>query len=206
MRSIALVTCGLVLGASFTAPRRRVRSVRLTARPKTGDSSDTELPSPNALYDQSEVVAICMDRLCENDWPKPNSGLEICFRFSGDMCRAAVGGSLETFLAFANNPTFASMVNAEAWAADEASFIEGTQTRGAMATVSRTAVSFFVITYRVLRCRTIESQVLVRVVPRGAEVERRFLWTLQQQRRPRLQGCWLIHECLALEKAIYKTL
>jgi hypothetical protein len=34
----------------------------------------------------------------------------------------------------------------------------------------------------------------------------RFLWTLQQERRPPLAGCWLVRQCLYVENAIYETL
>ena len=34
----------------------------------------------------------------------------------------------------------------------------------------------------------------------------RFLWTLQQERRPPLAGCWLVRQCLYMENAIFETL
>ena len=35
---------------------------------------------------------------------------------------------------------------------------------------------------------------------------RKFLWTLQQERRPPRQGAWLLYEVLAVDKAIEKTI
>ena len=38
------------------------------------------------------------------------------------------------------------------------------------------------------------------------EREKQFLWTMAQQRRPPNQGCWLVHECLAVENAYQQTM
>jgi hypothetical protein len=35
---------------------------------------------------------------------------------------------------------------------------------------------------------------------------RTFLWTLQQERRPPLQGCWIIHEVLYVKNAYAQTI
>ncbi len=83
-----------------------------------------------------EVVVTCMDALSNNDTPWDNAGLEICFDYSSDRCRAAQGGSLEEFISYAANPTFASMVNAKEYSVENVgALIPSSMTRGAMQTV-----------------------------------------------------------------------
>lgn len=83
-----------------------------------------------------DVVKQCMDALLQNDVGYENSGLEVCFDFSSDRCRAALGGSLEEFLLHASNPTFGSMINANTYEIlNVGSVIGASMTRGAMQTV-----------------------------------------------------------------------
>lgn len=124
-----------------------------------------------------------MDALAKNNFPECDSGLATCFAFSNDLCRAAVGGSLEDFVKFANNPVFGSMVDCNSWRAEPLNFVGepgGTPTRGAMATQ------------------------LVHVVSSRGQ-PRSFIWTLQQERRPPHAGSWLVWQCLARDKAIEMT-
>ena len=73
------------------------------------------------------------------------------------------------------------LVDHEAWSGKLGNRIPATQTRGALTTTMVT-------------------------VQTNRGQERKFLWTLQQQRRPPDQGCWLVHECLYVENAIEQTL
>ena len=140
------------------------------------------LPEPTPDLSAEDAVRICMGCLLTNDEPKANAGLEVCFNFSSDRCRAALGGSLENFILYASNPTFGSMINAKEWTkAKVGPIIAGTNTRGAMQTV------------------------LVDLKPASGR-DRRFLWTMQQERRPPNQGCWLVHECIYVENAYSLTL
>lgn len=55
--------------------------------------------------------------------------------------------------------------------------------------------------------RGVMKTVLISVTPCDVKLkERKFLWTLQKERRPPLQGCWLIHECIAVDNAFTITL
>mmetsp|Transcript_18525 Transcript_18525/g.53413 ORF Transcript_18525/g.53413 Transcript_18525/m.53413 type:complete len:212 (-) Transcript_18525:295-930(-) len=140
------------------------------------------LPCPYPELNAENVVQLCMDNLLSNDEPRANAGLEVCFNFSSDQCRAALGGSLEKFIQYASNPTFGSMVGAKEWTkASVGPIIEGTNTRGAMQTV------------------------LVDVKPSNGR-DRRFLWSLQRERRPPRQNCWLVHECIFVENSYLLTL
>lgn len=159
-------------------------------------SSDTEienepeteeivLPSPNFLYEEAvDVVNICMEYLLHNDDPQPNAGLEVCFNFSSERCRAAQGGTLESFLRFASNPTFGFIVDAKAYTIHNIGpIIPKTLTRGDMQTI------------------------LVEVHPANENLEsRKYLWTMQRARRPPQAGCWLVYECLFVNNAYQQTL
>ena len=139
------------------------------------------LPQPTPDLSAEDVVRMCMDYLLTNEEPKANAGLEVCFNFSSDRCRAALGGSLENFVLYASNPTFGSMINAKEWTKVKVGpIVPGTNTRGAMQTV------------------------LVDLKPASGR-DRRFLWTMQQERRPPRQGCWLVHECVFVENAFFLT-
>lgn len=147
-------------------------------------------PTPDLLPE--EVVNLCMEMLKDNDNPTIDAGLEVCFNFSSDRCRAANGGTLQDFINFAGNPTFQSLIDAHEWKSlSVGSEIPGTPTRGAMKTI------------------------LVAVQPRQRGMdgtatpppkERKFLWTMQRERRPPRRGCWLVHECIAVDKAFAQTL
>jgi hypothetical protein len=95
------------------------------------------------------------------------------------MNRAMIGRSEES-----SSPRDGGICRATAeWRAADIQLIAGSATRGEMATC------------------------LVTVVPAREDLDaRQFLWTLQQQRRPPKQGCWLVWECLAMDGAIYQTL
>ena len=198
----ALSICTNALQAHHCSSGRGVRR-------KAGE--DDSVPQPDPIYSDEAVVALCMNALGRNDDPIPDAGLRTCrtlrrnqlqratrhrrdgldgvgltglisgWNFSSDMCRAAVGGSLADFLKYARNPTFAQLVDHESWSGKLGNRIPATQTRGALATTMVT-------------------------VQTNRGQERKFLWTLQQQRRPPDQGCWLVHECLYVENAIEQTL
>jgi hypothetical protein len=161
--------------------RRRDTIASASGSPMFGvDEYFIAFPSRN--YEAAEIVQLCMDALLHNGEPYANAGLEVCWNFSSDRCRAAQGSSLEKFIQFANNPVFGSMVDAQTWRITSTGpLIPGTQTRGAMQTV------------------------LAEVVPAQGRT-REFLWTLQRERRPPRQDCWLVHECLFKDAAYEQTL
>jgi len=143
--------------------------------------------TPSPEIHPFDVVKACHVALKYNDQPLPNSGFATCFAFADSMCRATAGPrnqktTLEDFIRYANNPTFGSMKNMRSYDfLGDINIIAGSPTRGALATQ------------------------LVEIETQDGRM-RKFLWTLQQQRRPPLQGCWLVRECLATERAYYQTL
>ena len=103
--------------------------------PHVQDTAST-LASPHEPITATDVVKECMDKLLQNDVPFENIGLETCFDFSSDRCRAALGGSLEEFILHASNPTFGSMINASGYEIlNVGPVIAASMTRGAMQTV-----------------------------------------------------------------------
>lgn len=83
-----------------------------------------------------DVVTTCIEALQQNDNPRKNAGLKVCFDFSSDRCRAALGGNLDAFILYANNPTFGSMINAKEYVVlNVGPIITATNTRGEMQTI-----------------------------------------------------------------------
>ena len=153
---------------------------------------ESELPTPHPDIQPDEVVSICLNALQDNNNPSPNAGLEVNFNFSSDRCRAALGGDLKSFIEYASNPTFGSMLECHDWCVlNTGPLIAGTNTRGPMQTV------------------------LVEVTPKSKinnfgkasnEEKRNFLWTIQRERRPPRANCWLIHEVIYTKNAFSLTL
>ena len=139
---------------------------------------DDLLPNPNPTIDPIEVVQLCMDVMMTKD---NNEGLEVCFNFSSDYLRAPFQGSLQKFVEHANNPIFGALVKCTHYKiVNTGPMIEGTPNRGAMQTF------------------------LMDVESPGSE-DRRYLWTLQKERRPPRSDCWLVHECLYVKNAFQLT-
>lgn len=201
MRSIsAIITFILLqvlsLGDAFVAPRSMNRPsmhLRDSEIPPDVDVQDQErhvlmgfdeefVHFPHRDFSAFDVVSMCMDGLKQNGVPYANAGLEVCWNFSGDRCRASEGGNLQSFIDHSANPVFGSMVNAREWKVkSKGSIIPGTLTRGAMQTV-------------LVEVTTVQGS------------KREFLWTMQQERRPPRQECWLVHECIAKDKAYDLTM
>lgn len=148
---------------------------------------DDFLPNPHPDYTATEVVTVCMNTLIER---KDGGGLEVCFNFSSDQCRAAVGGSLDNFAEYATNPVFGFLVACSDWKpVNIGPVIPGTPTRGAMQTVLMDAI---------LPAASYKSP--------ADDGTRRFLWTLQQERRPPRQGYWVVHSVIYVKNAYQLTL
>lgn len=172
-------------------------SERSASEPTTIFEYPDFLPSPNPALSAVDVVAACMDTLLE----RKDAGLEVCFRFSSDRCRAAIGGSLDKFAAYAQNPTFGYLIHCCSWEITSVGpIIPGTSHRGSMQTVLMVA--------RAAAAGKVTTNV-AKSNKGGADDSidgRRFLWTLQQERRPPLQGCWMIHEVLYTKNSWQQTL
>jgi len=153
---------------------------------------DDFLPGPHPDYEAIDVVRLCMDQLING---KDGAGLEVCFAFSSDRCRAAIGGSLEEFRQYATNPVFSFLVNCDDWSvASIGPVISGTATRGAMQTVLMDATR-----------ASVEEKDQKHRQTASNEGSRRFLWTLQKERRPPHQNCWMINEVLYVKNAFERT-
>ncbi|CAB9525195.1 expressed unknown protein [Seminavis robusta] len=157
--------------------RRCPRSSRITLA--DGSNIEISLPYPNPELDAMDVVQLCMETLMKDD----NHGLLVCFDFSSDFLQAPFGGQLEKFIQHANNPIFASLVQCTKYdILSVGPLIKGTNTRGDMQTCLMQVHSDNTVT-----------------------ASRRFLWTLQKERRPPRQNCWLVHEVLSVTYAFQLT-
>lgn len=230
------------LGSASAAAYKRKKSPPLSTLTTSGASSSPTfncvedatnfypdfIPHPNPTFTALDVVTTCMNAFVDNEQnePTPKSyyntdndessfGLEVCFYFSSDKCRAATGRTLPEYKEYAQNPTFAHLTECASYdVLAVGPVIPGTLHRGAMQTV--------LIAAHGRRRDVSPSSSPTAVAPPSAAIasvtstkdehddstssSRKFLWTLQQERRPPLQGCWTIHEVLYTKNAWQQTL
>ena len=162
------------------------------------------LPGPNQDLTALDVVQLCMETLKEDR----TAGLEVCFDFSSDKCRAAIGGSLEQFQDYATNPTFSFLVTCNDWnIVSMGPIIQGTPTRGSMQTILMQASNQKAKKQKLTKLQQLRMDGATGEKDENSEEgeRRRFLWTMQQERRPPRQGCWLIHEVMYVNNAFQLT-
>jgi hypothetical protein len=164
---------------------------RATELMMSGEEYPDFLPHPHPSVTPEQVVRFCMDTFVEY----PNNsriGLEVCFAFSSDQCRAALGGSFMEFTEYAQNPTFQYLITSPSYSlVSIGPIIPGTAHRGSMQTV------LMEIDSKMNENDDTSSS--------SETARRRFLWTLQQERRPPLQDCWMIREVLYVKNAFHQT-
>jgi len=166
------------------SPRRR-RAVRLGA-------ALPMRPSPSLSAD--DVCSACTDGLQQPDEPTLDAGYERLFYFMTYACRKAVTArqgaeSLANFTKYAElSPAVQPFVRAASMRRSEATIIAGTVHRGEMATVAVDVAIDAGFRHPSGFERQGDSD-------DGPEILR-FGVRLQKERRPPLQGCWLITEIL----------
>jgi hypothetical protein len=183
------------------------------------------LPRPDPRYSALDVVSMCMETLLLSSSKlsnQNNDGLDVCFGFSNDRCRAAIGGSLTEFQLYAENPTFRHLVRCDAWDIVKVGEVipAAIPHRGAMQTILMRAVtrnkkpnvgksSMAAAAWAdddTGSGRPDDDDLGKRRRGQPQEEGRLFLWTLQQERRPPRQDCWLVHEVLYVNNAYLQTL
>ncbi|KAL3928858.1 MAG: hypothetical protein SGBAC_012465 [Bacillariaceae sp.] len=190
------------------------------------------MTEPNPELNGLEVATLCMNALQQE---VPQKSMEICFNYSTDRCRAAVGGTLENFLQYAANPVFGKLVRCPAYEMGTVGpIIPGSTVRGDMQTILIEIVSenlkvndalneaidshnrnipgdaMKVATRRPIEERIAEMDAKMRgeTIPdpsKGRTKPIRFLWTMQKERRPPRQNCWLVYEVLSVNNAHSQT-
>ncbi len=193
--------------------------------------SANAVANPTPELDGLQVVTLCMDAL---QMASSNDALEVCFTFSSDRCRAAVGGTLEQFVRYADNPVFGTLVNCDGYEiisvgpiipgasnglgsrrGEMQTFLveitEGVSLRTVLKGAEQGARRRPTVEER-LRQRELREKEKLRdeeyediMVENVDEGKRRFLWTLQKELRPPRQNCWLVHEVLFTKNAIHQT-
>jgi hypothetical protein len=198
--------------------------------------TDEDIAFPCSDIDAIQVTALCMDAL--KNMKRSDLSLEVCFNFSTDRCRAAVGGSVPEFIKYAANPVFGALVHCLDYEiVSIGPIIPGGQHRGEMQTVlmdvqkrlgGEDAKKIVEQQQKPKKRPTAEERAEARrrqerlqqqeqreddddgdndkVEPVVDNGKRRFLWTLQKERRPPRQDCWLIHEVLFVKNAYALTL
>ena len=168
----------LLAGSSYQ-PMLRCGSVRCSLKLPDG---------PSEALSPLELVTACMRANQRNDAAKEvikrgaDWGRRYNWQFFNDVVRANWGGDPDEFCRQERNQP-KGLANCEEFNIEEPNVIAGTPTRGALCTMIVK-----------VKCRD--------AIPMPS---RRFLWTLQQERRPPLAGCWLIREVLAVDRAIDLT-
>jgi hypothetical protein len=210
--------------------------------PTTNDNDfpihyDVDISGPNPQLSALDVTTLLMDAL--QNTANPRESLALCFAFSSDPCRAALGGDLDAFVRYANNPTFGALVHCQHFVVRSVGpIIPGSMHRGDMQTVLVEITRPLTVQQAIdakrkedrktgRRRPTVEERMRARrqEYPRSgghirdAEITDRnpmnggagddtktYLWTLQKERRPPRQGCWLVHEVLYNKNAFMQTM
>ena len=199
-------------------PSRAV--VRMDARPST----------PTDTLDCAETVRVVCDGLRFNDEPHEGAGISRLYEFMTPMGRVKVapppprgglqgGVSLEYFLEKAGSKFLGELLYAESCdLIGEPKITPGTNTRGQLATQlievgnsplngaidagpALTALSGAPEDFLEGILESVRQGKALPAPPSSALVKSRFWVSLEQERRPPLQGCWLIKEMLPLEKS-----
>ncbi|CAM9301686.1 unnamed protein product [Ectocarpus sp. 8 AP-2014] len=119
--------------------------------------------TPSPALPPTQVIGLLMAALQRNDDPAENDGLRTVFEFSSGMCRRAVGGTAESFIKEARYSVFGATVGCQSFTLEPMSMVAD----------------------------RLATQVVSVVASDGRQ--RRFLWTLERQRRPPDAGKWLIY-------------
>jgi hypothetical protein len=180
---------------------------------------------PNPELGAVEVASMCMEALKTR---KSAESLELCFSFSSDRCRAAVGGTLEEFVRYAANPVFGTLIGCDNYEILKIGpVIPGGPHRGEMQTVLIEIEKGATVRdaleagkknarkrptleerfrQREMQAKGIEPQPQPQQPQFVDDGKRKFLWTLQKERRPPRQDCWLVHEVLFTKNAWQQTM
>tara|TARA_B110001452_G_scaffold265721_1_gene270954 strand:+ start:1032 stop:1583 length:552 start_codon:yes stop_codon:yes gene_type:complete len=152
-------------------------------------------PSPD-LEPAAVVRTVCRG-LQHADAPTPNAGLERLYRFTTFECRAALTArqgknSVERFVEYAN---LYSLLRCPSFSiVGDATIIAGTPTRGALASLAVDVVEPVGFRFPSGHERPASTEVQP---PIRTE---RYQFTLSQERRPSLAGCWLVHAVLPMRE------
>jgi len=154
---------------------------------------------PTAELGPSDMVHTICSALQSCDAPGANAGLKTLFAFTTPQGRVALappsvgtsgmqgGVRLEHFVATAHHPLLALMNCVSYELLGDATVIAPTMTRGGLATQH------------------------VRVEPHhdddgATPLSKTFLLSLEQQRRPPLEGCWMLKEAMPLEQSVFQMM
>jgi hypothetical protein len=165
---------------------------------KEGSLMALSLPAePSEALSPNDVVSVLCRGLQHNHIPSCDTGLRRLFAFATYECRAALTArkgkeTVERFMKYAESPALVALLGCRSFKLlGEPTVIVGTQTRGALATQ-------VVVVEETLGFRFRSGH--ERPEAERAEETRseRYLFTLTLERRPPLQGCWLVKELLPM--------
>lgn len=159
------------------------------------------LPSePATSLSPADVVSALCRGLQYHQVPTPDAGVERVYRFSTFECRAALTArrgyksGVEKFVQHAELWTIPGCRSFRL--VGEPTIIAGTQVRGALASLAVDVVEDVGFRFRSGHRRGGGGA----GGAAGAESVERYLFTLEQQRRPPLAGCWLVKGLLPMRE------
>lgn len=151
-------------------------------------------PSPE-LSPADVVTALCRG-LQSNQVPTPDAGIERVYHFTTYECRAALTarkGYKSGVERFVQHAMLYSLVECRSFRlVGEPTIIAGTQTRGAMASLAVDVQYDPGFRFK----SGFERRAPPADADDGASEGERYLFTLQQERRPPLAGCWLVRSLM----------
>ena len=167
----------------------------------------SSLPSgPSPSLDAEFIVSLICFGLQHLDTPDPDRGLERLFYFATSECRAALTArrgieELDRFVGHANSQALQPLLRCSDFDVGEPILIPGTPTRGAITTFVVTVwdkTTPFRHHSGFERQANLEDCWLAEAGTSPSDRTELVRFTLQQERRPPLQGCWMVKEILPL--------
>ena len=128
------------------------------------------IPQPHPDISEEDLVPMLLDCLKNNDKPFIDAGLRTTFAFCTNMITKALS-SEEEFVRNSHASVFGATLNCVDYEMEELNVVPSRGTTPARASQTCSVVS-------------VDGR------------RRRFLWLLVQERRPPLQGCWLVDGCI----------
>lgn len=161
-------------------------------------SNFPEMPSPD--IEPEDVLQSCLRSLQFVDHPTPSEGLKRCFPFFTWMCRKVVtarqgGDTVERFMQYGElSPALQPFMGATRIEVGDGTFTSGSNTRGDL-------MSYLVTIHGSTANCLQHSSGFVKDGISSTPPVTNIVVRLERNRRPPMQGCWLIREVMDVNQA-----
>jgi len=165
-------------------------------RPGQFNQDTATAPYPHIGLNALTAVEACLDTLIDHvHYRDQRFGLEQCYHFSNEHCKAKLGGSLESFEQFIRSPIYGALAECLWYQIDHVGPLSpGDRSRGEMQTVLVDAFP----------SNDIEEE----DGSSNATHRRRFIFTMMKERNPAspFENCWLIHDVTYVPNAYHQAI